>query len=300
MPQLAILLIALLSFCPVALGAGARTLDSGELLKAAYPQWHGTLDTRDHRKGEPVRLAPIDLPDVAWPWLFTDEPKSTSDSRSTVVEIVPMTVARLDDRHAVMVTVATPLDSRGRLDCGSYGCQQAFGLYFFTRGKSGWIAGKRIEMAGGTATNSEPKAHVVLWPGHGHLVSIDLNFHAQGTSTDSVVLMGVESNRVSFFDKISMAWSHDSSRDLYCPDFLPPSPEPSQREGYDDGFGCRQGHGRWRIDGNAIEVRYEEDFRKASPEGRLLPLRHSVQTVRFVPTRGKLKIVSGVVPFEGF
>jgi hypothetical protein len=74
--------------------------------------------------------------------------------------------------------------------------------------------------------------------------------------------------------------------------------EPSQREGYGDEFSCHQVQGRWRIAGGAIEVHYEEDTRKATPEGRLLPLVHSVQTARFVPRKGKLKVISGVDPFE--
>jgi len=281
-----LLVVLATTVLPAVAGASSSpTLNRTELLKAAYPEWDGQR---------------IELPDVAWPWAAESAKNTTSASDSDVVEIVPMNVIRLDDRHAVMVTWARPLADDGTPQCDSYGCLYAVGAYFFTLTESGWIVSRRDEVAAQVYTSGPLKSRVLAWPGHGYLLSMALPFSAQGDEMDDVFLMGVQSDEVSFTGKIPIAESNSQSYEQDCNLFLDAKHEPRQRHGYEQGFECRSGEGKWRIDGDAIAVRYEQLIRGVDANGRLRALKHTIRDVRLVPEAGGLQVVSGELPQFGF
>jgi hypothetical protein len=283
----------------------ATALDPKELLSLAYPQAKGDIEhTGIGTDG--IEIPKLDLPNVKWPWFPHPPRQTTSDSNSTIVEIAPISVARLDEAHAVMITVATPVDSDGHEQCDSYGCLRAVSAHFFTRKKNVWYLIKQLEAVGGVYPGIDAP-RIRPWPGHGFLFSGTESFFAQGAGTDSLVLIGLNIDRVSFFDEVPIAEEddafpadNDSNPEAVCGDLLDPKHEPKLRSGYMEALDCRHGSGKWTINADAIRIRYEIYQRGASEDGHLLPLRHIVRMVTLEPHGGTLKTTSGTLPKFGF
>jgi hypothetical protein len=273
----------------------SASLSRRELLAAAYPDWARDFDKVGGRQ-QSIRLAPIDLPDVAWPWLPSPDKNTTADRDTTTVEIVPLNVIRLDERHAVMITRALPLDDLGQPDCTSYGCLYAIGAYFFTQATGGWVLSKRMEAAAQTYSQGNLETRVIAWPGPGFLLFASLPFFAQGVESDSVFLMGLEPDNVSFSDDLPIAEASQYSGSTDCSEVLDASYEPPRRAKFETQLECRVGKGEWRVDGDAIQVHYERTIRKADAKGHLLPLKHLTDDVRLIPRKGHLEVVSGALP----
>ena len=278
--------------------AGVPGLDPKDLLSATYPNVKIDAPTAGPN-ATPVRIASLDLPDVKWPWLPTPGKETTSDTDSTTVEIVPLNVFQFDEQHAVMITRAVPLDDHGESICSSYGCLFAIGAYFFTHTASGWNLTARVESAA-PAYQVSDKTGVDVWPGHGLLFSASLPFFAQGAESDSILLMGLEPDRVTFADELPIFEQNDDSYELGCDTYVSPKYKPKGRTRVPVGFECRVGWGQWAIDGEEIRATYERYIRTADAEGWLLPLKHEVEVVRLVPRNGKLKALSGTLPEFGF
>jgi hypothetical protein len=284
----------------------AASLDPRELLSVAYPQSKGHIKGTGIVGRDAIKIPKLDLPDVKWPWLPQPPRQTTSDSNSTTVEIVPISIDQLDDAHAVMITVATPVDSGGHEQCDSYGCLQAVSAHFFTRKKNAWHLAKQFEAVGRVYPGLDTP-RIRPWPGHGFLFSGMESFFAQGAGTDSMVLMGLDVDHVSFFDEVPIAEENDAfpagndgSPDADCGDLVDSKHEPKLRSGYMEALDCRHGSGKWTLERNAIKIRYEIYQRGASKDGNLLPLEHTVETVILKPAGGQLKSISGTLPRFGF
>jgi hypothetical protein len=289
------------------LAGSAETLSPSikpeDLLSAAYPQWNGRFDSSPD-KAEPIRLGPINLPTVNWPWGPADVTNHSGevDADATTVDIVPMSVIRLDDQHAVMVTRALQTNPMGaNPSCSTTGCTYAIGAYFFTQSESKWKLTKRQEVVDTAHSSLSPaQAHVDRWPGHGVLFSIRMPSYYRSDTNEWVLLMGLEPDRVTFSRSISL--SEDiTNDDENCTDaLLIPNREPKRNTGYGDSLDCRRAKGNFKIDGDSILIDYEQSIRKANSNGRLLPLDHSRTSVKLIPSNGKLIVVFGTLPEFGF
>lgn len=278
----------------------SSTLNRKDLLISVYPLAREQIQASNDRL-KPLKLVGIDLPDVQWPWLPRPGRNTTSDTPSTTVEITPIEVIRLDDQHAVMITETLPLDTvRGETICSSYGCLYAIGAYFFTQVNAGqWRLSKSIEVAG-SAYPGITEPHVLRWPGHGYLLSGSDNFFAQGAGTNSVILMDLEPDQVTFFDEIPISEENQESMGFDCIDILNPKYRVDPNANYTTVLDCRRGLGRWRIFEDGIRVNYEIFARKSSETSELLPLQHIFETVILKPKNGRLEAVSGQLPEFGF
>lgn len=240
------------------------------------------------------------------PTLLTKDAKPDAVSSGSEALVETLDVIRLDATDAVLMTQATPTQD-GQVVCG-HACSYFIGAAFFQHKASGWRLSKRVTAIAWHSYSGKVRAE--RWPGVGVLFSQIDGSCWQGDCMDSVIMLGLQPDRVLPLLQTSIAADNegagiditDSAKysDLGCGDLLSPHfTLPADLQLNDSETECLDFKGNWKFDGNRIEFTFRRVSRAVSG-GKLHPLERSISRATLELRSGKLQLVSGELPQVGF
>jgi hypothetical protein len=282
----------------------AMTVGPSGLLSVAYPG----CKPNPGSAAKEAELCNIELPSAPkWsPTLLTEDATSGVVSSGSQALVEPLDVIRLDETHAVLMTQATPTQD-GKVVCG-YECSYFIGAAFFQHEASGWRLSKRVNAIAWHSYSGEVRAE--RWPGVGVLFSQIDGGCWQGDCTSSVIMLGLQPDKVMPLLQTSIAADNegagiditdsDKYSDLGCGDLLSPHfRPPADLQLNDSETECLDFKGSWKFEGNRIEFTFRRVSRTVSG-GKLHPLVRSISHATLELSGGKLKLISGQLPQVGF
>lgn len=227
----------------------------------------------------------------------------------------PSHVIRLDNDHSVLITVSDVHDANNENICANYaGCAVVIGAYFFGSTAEGWKLTKRVDdiAVEYTFTNAE----IRKWPGHGYLLIINRQQHAQGGSRNDVgfVLLQPDQTILSHERSIGIAGDYDGGETVYdivdptthetstgqsgCQELMRSSFIAPKGAAFDAHMAdlCTQTLGKWNLEQDVIRLTYQIRHRTVGPQGELQGIKESTVIVELGIRDGELKVVSGTIP----
>ncbi len=282
--------------------AGAASLDARQkatstaLLRTAFPS--ASVKGRKPRPGGHA-ITGLNLADVKWPWRDLSESNARKPSDMTTADIDPVDVVRLDGQHVALVTQASPTLSDL---CGSYGCQTAIGLYFFSAGKDGWKLTKRMDVAD-VVSNYQGlySREECPWPHHGLIYALESTVCAQGACASDLTIFGLGAGELLY--KFGTSIREDkgadlvinSAQDIDCGELLDPSFRP-QTDATFNVQPCSLATGSWKVSGDSLLFEFRGASREIDGDGHLAPLKQWRSRARVAFRDGKLQLVEGKLP----
>lgn len=231
------------------------------------------------------------------------------------IEPHPSHVVRLDNDHSVLIAVSDIYDAHKAQICANYaGCAVVIGAYFFGSTAEGWKLTKRVDDVAVDYTFSN--ADVRKWPGHGYILFINSEQHAQGGSRNDVgfVLLQPDQTILSHERSIGIAGDYDGGETVYevvdptthktstgqsdCQEFMRTSFIAPRGATYDAHMAdlCTQTLGKWHVEQDVIRLTYRIRHRTVGPQGELQGIKETTVIVELGIRDGELKVVAGTVP----
>jgi len=279
---------------------------ANELMVIAFPgSKMGPADASGHRTMDPgPRQFRVSTAMLRSPLLASAMAMSTRDTQKTPFIPEALLVVPLDGSHVALIT-SDRLDSEQTGDSCSYGCMGCFGVYFFTSGERGWVVSKRVDVAAAVETLGMIRTRVEEWPTHGRVVAISSDVSYKDQSTEQVVLLALQPDRLIPLLKTDIGASDggivgstgsDDPENLSCDEVLKLEFDSLSGE-YVPNAACRFADGSWRFAGDWVEFEFHGDVRNVSADGKLLPVEHwrKKAAVGLRPD-GSVRLVYGELP----
>lgn len=304
--------VALFLFFPgrsMAAEPTAATLKREELMPLAFPGWKTPmapdLDGTSHSPA--TKTSSLGAAASA----IEEELGQEFDS----IEPHPSHVIRLDNDHSVLITVSDVYDADNKNICAHYaGCAVVIGAYFFGSTAEGWKLTKRVDdiAVDYTFTNAE----VRQWPGHGYLLIINSEQHAQGGSRNDVGFVLLQPDQTILLHERSIGISGDNDGGDTVYDLVDPTTHKTSTGRSDcQGFMrssfiapkgatfdahmadlCTQTLGKWHVERDAIRLTYRIRHRPVGPQSELQGIKKTTVIVELGIRDGELKVVAGTIP----
>ena len=293
--------------------AQSTSLEKDALMAALFPGWKPAGKAAGGQAPTPESAeehTPVSREGVAHLHVDRLPPSaggmSSEDPEDLDFEPEPSSVVKLDELHAVLVTLASAGDTP---DAGRY---QLVGAYFFTHRDGVWRLSKHNDIVTWSIANQSVALQADPWPGHGFVVSLITENGNRGENSSDVDMTLLTPNDATHLLNASLAQSDGASGnyedemnafkdgiscgDLESNTFKFPPNDKLQTGDLD----CHSTDGHWSFDGDLIRFNYEGVGRKVDTDGNLLPLERwkSVATYRW-ENQG-LKLIEGKNPQLGY
>ena len=292
-----LLVASLLASLACALAAQAATpkkppFDWGEMLEAAFPQWHSSRDASGKRLDQAI--ASIDLPSVTWPWRSTGLRSDPGAAQATLVRVQPFWAFRVDPEHVALFTRALPVGDHRSAACQGERCTVAIGVYVFEQAGDDWKLSWHQDVASVLTGSAWGLAGPQDWTGHGIVMGTSMTDCGATRCNRHLSLLGVTGSHLAFSYALNDGnFMQEPNGFPLCTMLLSGGIEPVVEPDRYANRRCSDARQTWRLRGDEITLDITERQRIGSAEGRMGAIETNKRKVTLALHDGSVAVTEG-------